>query len=256
MNKKNINYPIISRKEVERHNSNNNVWIIIDNYILDITIFCYYHPGGSKILQKHFGQDATKAYNEQESHKKMYTQKEYLSKFIIGRIDRDDIIVDFKINENFQGISSINIFMFYRKDFINRYKKDKQYINQQMSFFRFSKDKENIQMCAQIIFEKTIRIESGNFIIFVFHEYLFLLFDPSQIKNETIDEDENKNKKYMKDLHKRFMNNIRNIETCIENPETEYDIVYYKVCHDIYFLHDNIKRNFKYICFIKYIMEY
>ena len=45
--------------EVKRHNSKNDLWIVIDGYVYDITNFQRKHPGGSKVVNFYSGQDAS-----------------------------------------------------------------------------------------------------------------------------------------------------------------------------------------------------
>lgn len=45
--------------EVKRHNSKNDLWIVIDGYVYDITNFQKKHPGGSKVVNFYSGQDAS-----------------------------------------------------------------------------------------------------------------------------------------------------------------------------------------------------
>ncbi|KAJ3324722.1 hypothetical protein HDV06_005980 [Boothiomyces sp. JEL0866] len=54
----------ISRKEVEKHDSPNNCWLVIHNKVYNLTEFAKEHPGGSKILYKFAGKDATEEFNK------------------------------------------------------------------------------------------------------------------------------------------------------------------------------------------------
>ncbi|KAG8782575.1 hypothetical protein FRC12_020635 [Ceratobasidium sp. 428] len=53
---------MLSTKEVGTHNTPESCWIIVSGQIYDVTEFLPEHPGGSAILLKHAGQDATSAY--------------------------------------------------------------------------------------------------------------------------------------------------------------------------------------------------
>ena len=46
-------------EEVNKHNSKIDSWIVINNYVYDVTKFKWIHPGGIKILEFYAGQDAT-----------------------------------------------------------------------------------------------------------------------------------------------------------------------------------------------------
>ncbi|KAH8155498.1 uncharacterized protein LAJ45_00508 [Morchella importuna] len=50
-------------KEVAKHNSRESCWVIINNVVYDVTYFLDSHPGGSKIILKLAGQDATSEYD-------------------------------------------------------------------------------------------------------------------------------------------------------------------------------------------------
>jgi len=45
--------------QVKNHNKKEDLWIVIKNSVYDVTNFHKKHPGGSKILQSHGGDDAT-----------------------------------------------------------------------------------------------------------------------------------------------------------------------------------------------------
>jgi L-lactate dehydrogenase (cytochrome) len=52
-----------SGKEVAVHNSRESCWIIVHGKVYDVTDFLDDHPGGSKIILKYAGKDATAAYD-------------------------------------------------------------------------------------------------------------------------------------------------------------------------------------------------
>nr|VWP00836.1 Uncharacterized protein [Ganoderma boninense] len=51
-----------SLDEVSKHNSSSSCWVIISNKVYDVTDFLPDHPGGTKIILKYAGKDATSAY--------------------------------------------------------------------------------------------------------------------------------------------------------------------------------------------------
>ncbi|CAE6503647.1 unnamed protein product [Rhizoctonia solani] len=53
---------MLSAQEVATHNSPDSCWIIVSGKIYDVTEFLSEHPGGSTVLLKHAGKDATAAY--------------------------------------------------------------------------------------------------------------------------------------------------------------------------------------------------
>lgn len=55
--------PTISGQEVAKHNSRESCWIIVHGNVYDVTEFLDDHPGGSKIILKYAGKDATEEYD-------------------------------------------------------------------------------------------------------------------------------------------------------------------------------------------------
>lgn len=53
----------ISGKEVAQHNTRQSCWIIVHGNVYDVTEFLDDHPGGSKIILKYAGKDATQEYD-------------------------------------------------------------------------------------------------------------------------------------------------------------------------------------------------
>ncbi|THH33092.1 hypothetical protein EUX98_g1115 [Antrodiella citrinella] len=54
---------VISGKTVAEHNSRESCWIIVHDHVYDVTEFLDDHPGGSKIILKYAGKDATAEYD-------------------------------------------------------------------------------------------------------------------------------------------------------------------------------------------------
>ncbi|KAG6902769.1 hypothetical protein C0995_011917 [Termitomyces sp. Mi166 len=54
--------PLISTSTVAQHASRGSCWIIVHSKVYDVTEFLDEHPGGSKIILKYAGKDATEAY--------------------------------------------------------------------------------------------------------------------------------------------------------------------------------------------------
>ncbi|TFK74629.1 cytochrome b2 [Pluteus cervinus] len=53
---------VFSGQEVSQHNNRQSCWIIVHGKVYDVTDFLDEHPGGSKIILKYAGKDATKEY--------------------------------------------------------------------------------------------------------------------------------------------------------------------------------------------------
>ncbi|KIK70452.1 hypothetical protein GYMLUDRAFT_273869 [Collybiopsis luxurians FD-317 M1] len=54
---------MLSGKEVAQHNSRESCWIIVHGKVYDVTEFLDDHPGGSRIILKYAGKDATQEYD-------------------------------------------------------------------------------------------------------------------------------------------------------------------------------------------------
>jgi fatty acid desaturase 2 (delta-6 desaturase) len=79
-----------TRKEVLRHNNRNDLWIIIDNKVYNVTEFQRNHPGGSKILKLYAGEDATEVFNA--FHKDFDKINRYLKIYCIGNLNPNDLL--------------------------------------------------------------------------------------------------------------------------------------------------------------------
>ncbi|RDL32037.1 Uncharacterized protein BP5553_09439 [Venustampulla echinocandica] len=56
--------PLISAQEVSKHNISEDLWIVVDDAVYDLTEFAPEHPGGAAIIHRYAGRDATIAYSE------------------------------------------------------------------------------------------------------------------------------------------------------------------------------------------------
>eukprot|EP00966_Prymnesium_polylepis_P033807 785944-Prymnesium_polylepis.1 len=68
---------------VRQHNTENACWIVISGHVLDVTAYLGHHPGGSTIIQRLAGRDATRAY-EKARHSRGADMK--LADFTVGRL--------------------------------------------------------------------------------------------------------------------------------------------------------------------------
>ena len=69
---------------VRQHNSEYACWIVVGGRVLDVTAYLGHHPGGSSVIQKLAGRDATKAY-ERARHSRGADMK--LADFSIGALN-------------------------------------------------------------------------------------------------------------------------------------------------------------------------
>ena len=78
------NLPIIDISEVKKHNTVNDAWTVIDNYVLNITDWIPRHPGG-KIILNSLGKDITSKWWEINAHS-MSIVKNIFPKYVIGKL--------------------------------------------------------------------------------------------------------------------------------------------------------------------------
>jgi len=54
---KEVNY--FTAKEVAKHNTKESCWLIVNDWVVDVTPFLNLHPAGVESIMRHAGQDAT-----------------------------------------------------------------------------------------------------------------------------------------------------------------------------------------------------
>ncbi|ODM23030.1 hypothetical protein SI65_00619 [Aspergillus cristatus] len=91
---------LISTQEVARHNTPGDCWVVIDDQIWDVTFFSPHHPGGTDVIVRYAGQDATTAYNE--VHSPSVITKSLSPAQLIGKLDPSSINDDWKDNKSTQ----------------------------------------------------------------------------------------------------------------------------------------------------------
>jgi cytochrome b involved in lipid metabolism len=87
----------INIEEVKNHDNENDCWLIIGEYVFDLTKFLNYHPGGRRLLLKSAGKDATKEFLEY--HKKELLEK-YIEKFCVGKINTKNNLLKTKFTNS------------------------------------------------------------------------------------------------------------------------------------------------------------
>ncbi|TKA49377.1 hypothetical protein B0A54_00043 [Friedmanniomyces endolithicus] len=75
----------LSRQDVSRHNSEDDLWVIVDHKVYDLSDFVDAHPGGSVVLTQVAGQDATQAFYNLHRHEIL----QQYSKLCIGVLDNE-----------------------------------------------------------------------------------------------------------------------------------------------------------------------
>ncbi|KGG51845.1 hypothetical protein DI09_25p50 [Mitosporidium daphniae] len=75
---------VYSHLEIEKHNRIDDLWVIVDGIVYDVTTFHLEHPGGKTVIRDYAGQDATEAF-EDIGHSS--DARERLKSFAIGRLE-------------------------------------------------------------------------------------------------------------------------------------------------------------------------
>lgn len=78
--------PTLSWDEIQKHNTVNDLWVVVDGYVYDLSRFAHEHPGGLNILQNYAGKDASLRF-----HKGQHQDATQVFKlnFRIGRAESD-----------------------------------------------------------------------------------------------------------------------------------------------------------------------
>ena len=74
----------ISRAEVEKNNTEDSLWCIVDARVYDLTDFLDAHPGGNVVLQQYAGKDATTAFYNLHRHEVI---QKYAPTLCIGTVE-------------------------------------------------------------------------------------------------------------------------------------------------------------------------
>ncbi|CCE31473.1 probable L-lactate dehydrogenase (cytochrome) [Claviceps purpurea 20.1] len=83
--------------DIEKHNDENSCWVIIHGYAYDVTDFLPEHPGGSGVILKHAGKDATEEFDPIHPPD---TLDKYLDKSKhLGKVDMDTVAKEVKADD-------------------------------------------------------------------------------------------------------------------------------------------------------------
>jgi cytochrome b involved in lipid metabolism len=86
---------IISRKEVAQHNEIDDLWIIVDDKVYDVTKFVDKHPGG-EVIARNAGSDATRGFFGIQHPERAFVE---LEDYLIGRVPDNEKTRFFDLKE-------------------------------------------------------------------------------------------------------------------------------------------------------------
>ncbi|KFY94929.1 hypothetical protein V498_03643 [Pseudogymnoascus sp. VKM F-4517 (FW-2822)] len=89
--------------EVARHTARNDVFIVYNNRVYNVTPFISNHPGGEDIILQLAGKDATEAFDEVGHSKDAHDQLEEL---FVGVLNKKDITIN-SLSKPAQGNNKI-----------------------------------------------------------------------------------------------------------------------------------------------------
>ncbi|KAI9493577.1 cytochrome b5-like heme/steroid binding domain-containing protein [Zychaea mexicana] len=75
---------VYSLEDVSKHQSKDDLWMVIHNKVYNVTAFVQEHPGGEDVLLDESGKDATEAF-EDIGHSD--EAREILEKYLVGELD-------------------------------------------------------------------------------------------------------------------------------------------------------------------------
>eukprot|EP00759_Apiculatamorpha_spiralis_P036424 PhF_6_TR36550/c1_g1_i1/m.53928 len=76
-----------SPQDIAKHNTKNDLWVVVDGIVYDVTLFSMYHPGGKSLLLNSAGKDVTAEYNRAHAWVEHET---ILKSYIVGSMLPDD----------------------------------------------------------------------------------------------------------------------------------------------------------------------
>ncbi|SPC60721.1 probable cytochrome b5 [Ustilago sp. UG-2017b] len=109
----NSNEKKISMEELKQHNSHEDLWLLIDGKVYNVSKFLDEHPGGDEVLVTEAGKDATEAF-EDVGHSE--DARALLGPMLVGEIEGGTQKIKTTggavTNENNTNVNSHPVFMF------------------------------------------------------------------------------------------------------------------------------------------------
>lgn len=73
-------------EEVSKHTTPNDLWLIVDNKVYDVSTFIEKHPGGQKPFLYLAGKDATEKFNSITKHSRNSNLPKFMESLCIGKL--------------------------------------------------------------------------------------------------------------------------------------------------------------------------
>ncbi len=118
----NNNIQKLSWEEIKKHNNQNDCWIVIDQFVYDITPWIKQHPGGN-VLTILAGEDSTAMYYS--NHFK--NSKHLLNKFLIGCVSKHEPLFDIYEDSFFITLKN-RVRHYFKNNNINYRQTNKNYL--------------------------------------------------------------------------------------------------------------------------------
>ncbi len=112
----------ISWQEIKKHNNQDDCWIVIDQFVYDISDWVTQHPGGT-IFTILAGEDATAMYYSNH----FTTSKHYLEQFLIGTVNNHQPLFEHYQDDFFRTLKS-RVIQFFKDNNIDYRQSTRNYI--------------------------------------------------------------------------------------------------------------------------------
>nr|CCC91222.1 conserved hypothetical protein [Trypanosoma congolense IL3000] len=82
--------PYITKEEIMKHNTPDDLWIVVNSVVYDCTKFQHYHPAGARLLQRCGGKDSTELF---DYYHRWVSCESILGTFAVGLLHPDQEVV-------------------------------------------------------------------------------------------------------------------------------------------------------------------